>query len=383
MATTGVALFRLSQPKGRSGWMVLIFILLWCVCIPVAKAECAFGDSDTRDADYFYQGEYIGSCVGRHGAPIGVQVVALGNGQFLARWYDGGLPGAGPVVLPGHLLRGDRDSFERVVLVDEAGRKIQLTGRHGVAEQRPWGRWRLTRVERRAPTLGMLPPPGARVLFRGELTDQLRNAQLAADGSLLAGATTALPVQDFQLHVEFRTPYMPQARGQGRGNSGIYIQRRYEVQILDSFGLDGKDNECGALYKLAAPAVNMCLPPLAWQTYDIEFRAARWDSQGRKVSAAEITVFHNGVAVHYHRSIPRKTGAGQPEGPEPGPLYFQDHGNPVTFRNLWLVPIDTQKRTAGYVCASSWPVGSGARGGRQSGLLSSFLAGRSMRLVCP
>ena len=132
---------------------------------------------------------------------------------------------------------------------------------------------------------------------------------------------------------------MPTARGQARGNSGVYIQRRYEVQILDSFGLEGVFNECGALYRQTPPDLNMCLPPLAWQTYDIWFTPPRFAADGKtKLANARITVLHNGVPVHWHREITAKTGGGQQEGPEPLPIQLQDHGNPVMFRNIWIVP---------------------------------------------
>jgi len=144
--------------------------------------------------------------------------------------------------------------------------------------------------------------------------------------------------KDFQLHVEFRTPFMPAARGQGRGNSGVYLQGRYEIQVLDSYGLDGRDNECGGIYQVGAPMVNMCLPPLQWQTYDITFRAPRFDASGNKTEDAVVTVVHNGVTIHDRRKLPGPTGGAMDDRiSEPGGIYLQDHGNPVRFRNIWLV----------------------------------------------
>ena len=139
---------------------------------------------------------------------------------------------------------------------------------------------------------------------------------------------------------------MPSAAGQGRGNSGVYVQRRYEVQVLDSFGLDGVENECGALYRQKAPDVNMCLPPLSWQTYDIWFTAARFDAEGNKIANARITLLHNGVPVQNDYEITGKTGAGKPEGPEPFPILLQNHGNPVQYRNIWLVVVEPRPRYA-------------------------------------
>ncbi len=144
---------------------------------------------------------------------------------------------------------------------------------------------------------------------------------------------------DFKLHIEFRTPFMPEARGQGRGNSGVYLQGRYEVQVLDSYGLEGKDNECGGIYKVGKPLVNMCLPPMQWQTYDIEFHAPKFEN-GQKKEQARITVRHNGVVIHDDIPIPGPTG-GALDGNEsqPGGVYLQDHGNKVQFRNIWLVEL--------------------------------------------
>lgn len=155
---------------------------------------------------------------------------------------------------------------------------------------------------------------------------------------------TKRDVRDFMLHTEFKTPVLPtEVKGQGRGNSGIYIQRRYELQILDSFGLEPKNNECGSIYTFKAPDRNVCKQPGEWQTYDILFHAARFgekDGKPAKVQNARITVFQNGVLIHDDVEVPNKTGAGQPEGPNPAPILLQDHGNAVSFRNLWMVTLD-------------------------------------------
>lgn len=160
------------------------------------------------------------------------------------------------------------------------------------------------------------------------------------DGLLMEGATSKQKFQSFRIHLEFRTPFQPFARGQGRGNSGFYAQGRYEVQILDSFGLEGMDNECGGIYTVARPRLNMCFPPLSWQTYDVEFHAAEYED-GKKVKDAQMTVIHNGVVIHKGQEIPHATTAAPvPEGPEPGPIFLQNHGNPVRFRNIFVVPLD-------------------------------------------
>jgi len=161
------------------------------------------------------------------------------------------------------------------------------------------------------------------------------------DGAMEVGGgnlVTKDKFKDFKLHIEFRTPFMPEARGQGRGNSGVYLQGRYEIQVLDSYGLEGRDNECGGIYQVGAPMVNMCLPPLQWQTYDITFQAPRFDASGNKTEDAIVTVVHNGVTIHDRRKLPGPTG-GAMDGnvAEPGGIYLQDHGNPVRFRNIWLV----------------------------------------------
>jgi hypothetical protein len=139
------------------------------------------------------------------------------------------------------------------------------------------------------------------------------------------------------LHVEFRSPFMPNETGQGRGNSGVYNQGRYEVQILDSYGLEGEDNECGGIYKIARPLVNMCAPPMQWQTYDITFSAPRFGSNAEIMEGARLTVIHNDVLIHDNLEIPGPTGGAMGELDQAGPIMLQDHGDPVQFRNIWLI----------------------------------------------
>jgi hypothetical protein len=154
----------------------------------------------------------------------------------------------------------------------------------------------------------------------------------------MQGINSKSTFRDFTIHVEFRIPFEPTKRGQGRGNSGLYLQGRYEVQMLDSFGLEGRNNECGGIYGIKDPDVNMALPPLAWQTYDIDYTAAKFDAASKKIANARITVKHNGVVIHQDVELPKGTTAAPvKEGPEPGPIHLQDHGNPVRYRNIWVV----------------------------------------------
>ena len=148
-------------------------------------------------------------------------------------------------------------------------------------------------------------------------------------------------------------PLIIGASGQARGNSGIYLQRRYEIQILDSFGREPEAGGTGAIYRYRQPDCNPAFPPLSWQTLDIEFRGARFDSAGRKTESARATVWLNGILIHNHAEMPRKTGAGREETPEVLPTWFHDHGDPVVFRNLWLIPRDEAPGSTALVAACS------------------------------
>jgi hypothetical protein len=195
-------------------------------------------------------------------------------------------------------------------------------------------------------------PPEAVVLFDGEDTDAWHgpgggaatwpvNAQGAmeiCDGC--GNIRTRQAFGDFRLHVEFWVPWTPsETAEQGRGNSGIYLQSRYEIQVLDSYAhpLEGAD-DAGAIYGVKNADSHEALPSQVWQTYDIFFRAARWDESGNKLEDARVTVLWNGRRVHDNVAIPNSTLLGEPEAPEPAPLLLQDHGSPVRYRNIWIVP---------------------------------------------
>lgn len=189
------------------------------------------------------------------------------------------------------------------------------------------------------------PPQDAVILDAAQFTqeDGKPCAWPVTDGALEVGKGSILTkekYQDFQLHVEFNIPEPPEgSKGQARSNSGVYLQRRYEVQILDSFGQDPPvNNGGGSIYTQKAPDKNAAKKPGEWQAYDITFRAARFDASGKKTENARITVVWNGVKVHDDYEIKNKTGAGKPEGAEPGPILLQDHGAKVKFRNLWIIP---------------------------------------------
>jgi hypothetical protein len=145
---------------------------------------------------------------------------------------------------------------------------------------------------------------------------------------------------DVQLHIEWRTPAPPKGEGQDRGNSGIFLQNRYEVQVLDSYDSRTYSNgQAGSIYKQSIPLVNASRPPGEWQTYDIIFRAPHFGDDGALTRPAVVTVLHNGVLVQDHVELKGSTayiGAPAYEKHGPAALALQDHDHPVRYRNIWL-----------------------------------------------
>lgn len=318
-----------------------VFLVLLATVSAAAKGPTYSDPKEAeKDPSFAIQGEYAGEMEhDGESMKLGVQVIALGEGALRSVSYVGGLPGNGGEKAERIHVHGRLEGGKAVFTADHAVGVIEdgvLTIRTPSGD--PMGK--LKKVERKSPTLGKEPPAGAVVLFDGENVQEWRDgAEMTEDGLLTQGAASKPTFGDHHLHIEFRLPYEPENRGQARGNSGIYLQGRYEVQMLDSFGLEGKDNECGGIYTVKAPDVNMCLPPLAWQTYDIDFTAARYDEQGELQSPPRITVRHNGTVIHEDVELPPDRGttaAPNRPGPGKGPVYLQDHGNEVRYRNIWV-----------------------------------------------
>ena len=363
-------LMRVSQAAAILSACVLALIFSSCARFirpPEVPPEAAVWVADS------FMGDYEGSYVLDTGdtGPIVAQVIALGNGQYRAnlmpefdRRYSSvpvveGQRSGTAVRFSGEIDVSNWGGFGFVAIPGQIEGETFAGSFTGDAV----GTFELQKVERLSPTLGKEQPPEAVVLFDGTNLDEWVHPvrprgetggayqTKPAGWKLIDGAMEVVPrsgdivtkkkFTDFELHVEFRTPFMPAARGQGRGNSGVYLQGRYEVQVLGSYGLEGQDTECGGIYKVSRPRVNMCAPPLQWQTYDITFRAPRFDEDGNKTGNVRLTVLHNGVKIHDNIEIPEPTGAARDrvgdDVSQPGGISLQEHGHRVQYRNIWLV----------------------------------------------
>ena len=339
---------------------ILTFPLLLASCGGLVQVDPLIEAQESITAADPFMGDWQGSWQlddGTQSGPLVAQVIALGNGKYRAIFLDRFDTRDEPrAVLEDGIedakasFKGKADSEGGEIDVEASIEGDKLTGSF-----KGWdfsGKLELSRAFRVSPTLGKKPPSGAVVLLKGKKFKQWQHTPSKENptggavqwNSLKGGVMEVEPgsgsivtkkkFTDFELHVEFRLPFMPDKRGQGRANSGVYLQGRYEVQLLDSYGLEGLDNECGGIYKVGRPAVNMCAPPMQWQTYDITFHAPKAGSPARA------TVVHNGVTIHDEIPLPGPTG-GALDGNvnEPGGIYLQDHGNRMQFRNIWLVEL--------------------------------------------
>ena len=295
-----------------------LLLLLAITCLASAQdKKAAITDPAKAGPDFAIQGEYAGEIDGKK---VGVQVVALGDDKFDMVVYGGGLPGDG-------WKKGDKKEKATGALKDGVATfpaDKPVTIKDGTLTLQAGS---IKKVERKSPTLGAKAPEGAKILFDGK-TNEFSPGKTTEEILLAHGqASKHKFTKSFTLHLEFRLCYEPYKRGQGRSNSGVYLSGGSEVQVLDSFGLEGKNNECGGFYSKREPDVNMCFPPLSWQTYDIEVKVNGPDAKDKAIA----TVKHNGVVIHENVPIDFK---------KDGILNLQDHGNPVAYRNIWIVEKD-------------------------------------------
>ncbi len=334
----------------RIGVVCLLTLLLSFGSVLTACAQ--------ENAEVYYPEEpnpFMGNWAGRWSDEetvdpvITAQVISLGNDEYSIRLAPQLFMRARPMATI------QVQAVDGVIRFDEAGYTGEIRGdsftgtRHSDGEP-----YEMTRVVHVPPTLGAAPPENAIVLFDGSDFSAWTDASgwvITEDGAMMVtpdgkNIHTNQKFTDVQLHIEFRTPYQPHFSGQSRGNSGVFVHDEYEVQVLDSYGLPGYYDECGALYKVSAPYVNACLPPTQWQTYDITYHAPRFNDDGSVKTYPRMTVYHNGFVIQKEQEMRwitawREGDRLQPPPSEPGSIVLQSHGGYyVQFRNVWIVEMD-------------------------------------------
>ncbi|MEX2573134.1 MAG: DUF1080 domain-containing protein [Balneolaceae bacterium] len=311
-------------------------------CINEAEAE--------EHPGFSFQGEYSGMTRLEYGGErveAGLQIAVYGENRFRALLHPGGLPGEhigpeGTGVLERAIeLEGSYEDY--TLHLDAVDYPISVRKIHDhftVLDEDFNYLGHLNPIQRSSTTSGMEAPDNAVQLFSGFEADLAEHwdEDSEMDGNLLKqGARTAEKYGDMRLHLEAKLGFLPDESSDRRTNSGIYIQRKYEIQIIDSFGTVPHPGSNASLYDEYAPVFDSSFPPLSWQTYDVYFRAPRFDDQGNKTENARATVYLNGLLVVDDGELEEGTGgaASYEETPE-DLIYLQRHTGPVRFRNIWL-----------------------------------------------
>lgn len=318
---------------------VLTCSLLLILAIPVVANQAVQGD---------WEGTLSGD--GWKDLPARAEIVGQPGNTYRALLYVGdmgavemvGMSRQDVAVFVGEFDLGDKGKF----LASAQAHAGELQGELISTTGAPGAKLALKRVVKESPTLGQKPPKSAVVLL-GEGADE--DAWIAQPGNIgngemrIGGNTyvSKLEFGDAKIHLEFMPPYMPSDSGQARGNSGVYVHGRYEVQVLDSYADAPGVGTCGAIYSIAVPPAGACLPPGQWQTYDITYTAPKFDASGKKVADAVITVLQNGQTLYDNMVLPHVTPGGiSGEESATGPLMLQNHGDEVRYRNVWVLPLD-------------------------------------------
>lgn len=291
------------------------------------------------------------------------QVIGIPNGQFRIQLLNAFERRAHPYV------NVDVTPQNGTLAVDQNGWKFTITDESftGTRQSKHQGKeidipFSLAKITRPSPTIGRRPPEGAKVLIGdGNLDAWTHGNNRPPTWNILEdGAVEILPrrennkdggdlmtkesFRDCLVHLEFKFPYTPDDLGQARSNSGLFLQSEYEVQLLDTYGFEAGWTEGGSLYRVSPPKVNRSRPPEQWQTYDIEFRSAVFDQNGKLVLHPVITVYHNGELIHHEQELFeitqfREINRTKPHVSDPQPIRLQDHGNRLQFRNMWIKPL--------------------------------------------
>ena len=331
--------------------LILFSLSLLPVSLPaISDVNSFFGD---YEGVFTTPGRYP---LNRSNSGCVAEVIPLGNNEYFINVMENFTSRAEKIATAQGRLENGKVVFENEI-IQAVIANDSLQGQLLFRDR--WLEFKLARIERLSPTMGAVPTDNAIVLFDGSGFDEWigaggqpvkwdivngNEAEVVPSGPNIRPKHDINTKREFSglfLHLEFKLSLMAESRGQQRANSGVIFEGLGEIQILDSYGLEGTWSECGAIYRNSPPKVNMCLPPLTWQTFDIIFHTPGYDENGQRIKHGEITVFHNGKRIHY--KYPLKGGPDQLDAGQTGfPVSFrlQDHQDVLWFRNIWAVDLN-------------------------------------------